>query len=214
MTRLVWHFDFVSPYAYLQFAAHPDLFARADVTLSPVLFAGLLRHWGHKGPAELPTKRLHTYRQIVFRAAELGVPLRFPPAHPFNPLHALRLAVALGATVPVVRTIFDFIWADGRLPDAEWPALCARLGVADDRGAAQGEAAKARLRANTEAAIAAGVFGVPTFVAAPPDGAASELFWGEDGTAMLRAYLADPRLFASPAMQHVAGLPEGARRAA
>jgi 2-hydroxychromene-2-carboxylate isomerase len=212
-TRLVWHFDFISPYAYLQFAAHRDLFDRDDVTLAPVLFAGLLAHWGQKGPAELPTKRVHTYRQIVFRAAELGVPLRFPPAHPFNPLHALRLAIALGAGTRVVRTIFDFIWAEGRLPGEEWRALCAQLGVLDAGDAAQGEAVKARLRANTQAAIAAGVFGVPTFEVARPDGGGTELFWGEDATAMLRAYLADPRLFELEEMRRVAALPEGARRA-
>jgi 2-hydroxychromene-2-carboxylate isomerase len=210
--RLVWHFDFVSPYAYLQLAAHPDLFARDDVTLSPVLFAGLLGHWGHKGPAELPTKRLHTYRQIVFRAGELGVPVRFPPAHPFNPLHVLRLATALDATIEVVRTIFDFIWAEGRSPAAEWRALCERLDVHDGGEAAQDEAVKARLRENTRAAIDAGVFGVPTFAVARPDGAAAELFWGEDATPMLRAYLADPQLFASPEMRRVAALPEAARR--
>jgi 2-hydroxychromene-2-carboxylate isomerase len=183
------------------------------VTLAPVLFAGLLRHWGHKGPAELPTKRLHTYRQIVFRARALGVPLRFPPAHPFNPLHVLRLAIALGSSTPVVRTIFDFIWAEGRSPAEEWPALCARLGGPDAGDAAQGEAVKARLRASTQAAIAAGVFGVPTFEVAPPYSGGTELFWGEDATAMLRAYLADPRLFELEEMRRVSALPEGARRA-
>jgi 2-hydroxychromene-2-carboxylate isomerase len=210
--RLVWYFDFVSPYAYLQFAAHPDLFARDDVTLSPVLFAALLGHWGHKGPAELPTKRVHTYRQIVFRARELNVPLRFPPAHPFNPLHVLRLALALGATREIVRTIFDFIWAEGRSPQVEWRALCQRLGAVDDGAIANEEGVKARLRANTAQAIAAGVFGVPTFAALRADGEGAELFWGEDATAMLRAFLADPALFATPEMQRVSTLPEGARR--
>jgi 2-hydroxychromene-2-carboxylate isomerase len=211
-TRVVWHFDFISPYAYLQFAAHPDLFARDDVRLSPVLFAGLLGYWGHKGPAELPTKRVHTYRQIVFRARELGVPLRFPPAHPFNPLHVLRLAIALGTGTQVVRTIFDFIWAEGRSPTDEWRALCARLGMSDDGAAGHDEAVKARLRDNTSAAVAAGVFGVPTFAVARADGSGTELFWGEDATAMLRAYLADPGVLDDAEMRRVSDLPEAARR--
>jgi hypothetical protein len=29
--------------------------------------------------------------------ASLGLPLRFPAAHPFNPLHHLRLAIACGS---------------------------------------------------------------------------------------------------------------------
>ena len=42
--RLVWYFDFVSPYSYLQFEAYPELMQTAE--LRPVLFAGLLNHWG------------------------------------------------------------------------------------------------------------------------------------------------------------------------
>ncbi len=50
--RLVWYFDFVSPYSYLQFEAYPELMRTTE--LRPVLFAGLLNHWGGKGPAEVP----------------------------------------------------------------------------------------------------------------------------------------------------------------
>jgi 2-hydroxychromene-2-carboxylate isomerase len=45
------------------------------------------------------------------------------------------------------------------------------------------DAAKAELKANTDEAIARGVFGVPTFVV---DG---RLFWGFDALPMLRDYL-------------------------
>jgi 2-hydroxychromene-2-carboxylate isomerase len=204
--RLVWYFDFISPFAYLQFAAHPDLFARPDVALRPILFAGLLAHWGHKGPAEIAPKRVHTYRGVVWQAARRGIPLRFPPAHPFNPIHALRLAIALGATQAVVKTIFDFVWAEGRSIGDEWPALCERLGVRDVEALIGTDRVKAALRANGEEAIAAGLFGVPTFAV---DG---ELFWGEDATPMLRDYLANPALFASPEMQRVTSLPAAAER--
>jgi len=208
MAAITWYFDFVSPFSYLQFAAYPDLMRRPDVAIKPVLFAGLLAHWGHKGPAELPTKRRHTYRYCVWDAARRGVPFRFPPAHPFNPLHALRLAIALGAGHDVVRTIFEFIWKEGRSPAEEWPALCERLGVADP-GRLTGDAAvKGALRANVDEAIAAGVFGVPTFAV---DG---ELFWGVDATPMFLDYLADPALFESEAMRRVDALPVAAERKA
>ncbi|MCX7893275.1 MAG: DsbA family protein [Burkholderiales bacterium] len=203
---IVWYFDFVSPFSYLQFAAYPELVRRPEVTLKPVLFAGLLAHWGHKGPAELPTKRRHTYRYCVWDAARRGVPLRFPPAHPFNPLHALRLAVALGATYETVRTIYEFIWKEGRSPADEWRELCDRLGVGD--ADSPDAAAKAALRANVDEAIAAGVFGVPTFVAG------GELFWGVDATPMLLEWLADPALFASAAMRRVDSLAVAAERKA
>lgn len=206
--RITWYFDYVSPFSYFQLAAHSELFRREDVALKPLVFGGLLTHWGHRGPAEIPPKRVFTFRHVVFLARERGVPLRFPPAIPFNPLHALRLTVGLGCGLDVVRTIFDFIWKEGRLPTDEWPALCERLGVADAETLCNSPEVKNALRANGEAAIAAGVFGVPTFVV---DG---QLFWGVDATSMLLAYLDDPALFDDPEMRRVSHLPTAAQRKA
>lgn len=201
-----WYFDFVSPFSYLQFAACPQLFLRPDVVLRPVLFAGLLNHWGQKGPAEIEPKRRYTFRYVQWQAAKLDVPFKFPPAHPFNPLRALRLAIALGATRDAVRTIFEFIWAAGRSPNDEWPALCAALDVGDADTLIASESVKNALRANCEAAIADGVFGVPTFVV---DG---NTFWGVDASAMLLDYFDDPRLFETPEMRRIAALPGAAAR--
>ena len=83
-----WYFDFVSPYSYISLHRLPELDAR--IVYKPVLFAGLLNHWGQKGPAEIPAKRLWTYRYCAWRAGVLGIPFRFPAAHPFNPLQHLR----------------------------------------------------------------------------------------------------------------------------
>lgn len=210
--KLDWYFDFISPFAYLQFAAHPDLMARDDVTLRPMVFAGLLAHWGHKGPAEIPEKRKQTFRGLVWQTGRRGIAFRAPPAHPFNPIHVLRLAVALGAGVEVVRAIFEFIWRDGRSPADEWPALCERLGVRDADALLADASVKARLRGNGEAAIAAGVYGVPTFVVHDARPGSRELFWGEDATPMLRAYLADPALFDAPEMRRMVELPAAAVR--
>jgi 2-hydroxychromene-2-carboxylate isomerase len=206
MARLVWYFDFVSPFAYLQFAAFPDLFQRADVDLKPVLFAGLLKHFGHKGPAEIEPKRKHTYLYTQWLAAKRGVALRYPPAHPFNPLHTLRVAIALGGTFDTVKTIFEFIWLHGRSPHDEWQTLCGALGVPGAEVLAMSDAVKTELRANTDEAIRRGVFGVPTFVVD------DQLFWGIDATEMLLDYLDDPQLFASDEMQRIAHLPVAASR--
>jgi 2-hydroxychromene-2-carboxylate isomerase len=204
--RLTWYFDYISPFSYLQFATYPDLFRRDDVSLQPVVFGGILAHWRHKGPAELPTKRTFSYRYVLFRARELGVAIRFPPAHPFNPLRALRLTVGLGCGIEVVRTIFEFVWKEGRSLDDEWATLCDRLGVADADALCNAPETKAQLRANGEAAGAAGIFGVPTFAV---DG---ELFWGVDATPMLLAYLEDPGLFDDPEMRRVTHLPAAIQR--
>ncbi|MSQ19335.1 MAG: 2-hydroxychromene-2-carboxylate isomerase [Betaproteobacteria bacterium] len=204
--HLDWYFDYVSPFAYLQFALHPDLMQRPDSTLCPVLFAGFLNEWGHKGPAEIPPKKIHTFRLVTWQAAKWGVPMRCPPVHPFNPLHALRLTIALGARYDVVKTIFEFIWRDGRSITDEWQALLALLHVDNAEVLLSDEKVKAALRANGTQAIRAGVFGVPSLVAG------KEVFWGEDATDMLRDYLANSALFDTAEMKRIAALPAGASR--
>jgi 2-hydroxychromene-2-carboxylate isomerase len=206
VARLSWYFDFVSPFSYLQFAAFPALYQRSDADLKPVLFAGLLDHFGQKGPAEIDPKRKHTYQLTQWMAGKRGLPMRYPPAHPFNPLHALRLATALGATYETVRTIFDFIWVEGRSPNDEWQALCDALGVPGAEVLAASAAVKTQLRESTDEAIQRGVFGVPTFVVD------DHLFWGIDATEMLLDYLDDPQLFESDEMKRLAFLPVAASR--
>ena len=108
-----WYFDVISPFAYLQLVRFDRLPDDLAVSYRPILFAGLLGHWGHKGPAEIEAKRIHTYRFSQWRADREGIPLRYPPVHPFNPLKALRLCIARGSDAATVRAVFDHIWRDG-----------------------------------------------------------------------------------------------------
>ncbi|HEY7607752.1 MAG TPA: 2-hydroxychromene-2-carboxylate isomerase [Alphaproteobacteria bacterium] len=208
MTPATWYFDFVSPYAYLQSRLLHKFRGKAAIAMKPVLFAGLLGHWKNVGPAEFPPKRVWTYRFCTWFARDHGIPFKFPPRHPFNPLKPLRLAIAQGAAPGAVHAIFDFIWAEGRDPteSAEWKALGAKLGVADPDAAAERPEVKEALRANTEAAIAAGVFGVPSFVIG------GELFWGVDATDFALQFLETPALLRDPEFQRVSTLPAGAER--
>ncbi len=209
MTRQAdWYFDFVSPFAYLQFEAFDRFPDDLAVSLKPVLFAGFLGHWEHKGPAEIPAKRRQTYRYCHWLAGKRGIPYKTPPRHPFNPLTVLRLAIALGAEFEAVGAIFRHIWAEGN--DGQDPeslaALAASLGVEDLETRVGESAVKQRLRTNTEEAIERGVFGVPTFVVG------GELFWGEDSTGMMVDYLADPELFQSREFERLDNLPAAAAR--
>jgi 2-hydroxychromene-2-carboxylate isomerase len=169
-----------------------------------VLFAGLLNHWGQKGPAEVAPKRRWTYRSCAWLAREQRVPFRFPAAHPFNPLPYLRLVIAAGTTPEAVLHIFDAIWTSGA--DAADPEriaqLCRDLRVDPEKLAE----AKDPLRRNTEAAAASGVFGVPTFVV---DG---EVFWGMDSMPFLKAFLVEPTVLRNDEMKRVANLPVGVAR--
>lgn len=161
MRTLDWYYDFISPYSYLQCATFPALPAGVQVRLKPVLFGALLDQAGTLGPAEIPGKREHTYRQTLWLAHRHGVPMRLPPRHPFNPLSVLRLAIAVDAPLATVRRIFDFIWAEGRDPSdpAEFTALASCLGVADAGTRIADPSVKALLKSNTDEAIAAGVWG-------------------------------------------------------
>jgi len=208
MRTLDWYYDFISPYSYLQCATFPALPAGVQVHLKPVLFGALLDQAGTLGPAEIPGKREHTYRQTLWLAQRHGVPMRLPPRHPFNSLSVLRLAIALDAPLETVRRIFDFIWAEGRDPSeaAEFTVLANSLGVADAGARIADAAVKARLKSNTEEAVAAGVWGVPTFVI---DGCC---FWGFDSSQMMLDYLDDPSTFTTGEHARIANLPFGIRR--
>jgi 2-hydroxychromene-2-carboxylate isomerase len=207
MQTLDWYFDFVSPYAYLQHAVFPALPDGVEARRKPVLFGALLNRAGTLGPAEIPGKREFTYRQVLWLADRHRVPIRLPPRHPFNPLSALRLAVALDVSPRVVRRIFEFIWAEGRDPSdpAEFDALAQALDVVDARSLIADPAVKARLRRNTDEAIAAGVWGVPTFVV---DGLC---FWGFDAGDMLLDHLSAPSRFSTGEYARIASLPAIAR---
>ena len=110
MRSALLYFDFISPFAYICVHRLKELPADLSIEFRPVLFAGLLGHWGQKGPAEIASKRRYTYRWCNWWAKRLGIPFRFPAGHPFNPLHHLRLAIACGSRPEVVRKIFDSLW--------------------------------------------------------------------------------------------------------
>lgn len=208
--RIDWYFDFISPFAYLQWPRIAALAAEREVRLRPLLFAALLDTLGTKGPAEIASKRRFTYRFVQWRAERLGVALRFPPTHPFNPLPALRLAIAAGTRPAAVARIFQWIWAEGQAADSvdALRPLVAELGIdAPDRALAD-PAVKSALRANFDAAQRNGVFGVPTL---DIDG---ELFWGEDATDFALQRIAEPALFEREPYARLDALPSSASRAA
>jgi len=168
-----------------------------------VLFAGLLEAHGQLGPAEVPTKAVWMIKNNLRKAALLGVPLNAPAFHPFNPLLALRassLPLDPAARHALIGALFEAVWVHG-LHVAERPVV---ERVADEvglRGAdvvreAEQPAAKARLRQQTDAAIARGVFGVPSMEVG------DELFWGYDDFPQLERHLAgegaiDPAIWAA-----------------
>ena len=161
-----WYFDVISPFAYLQFMHFHRLPDDLEVTLKPVLFAGLLGHWEHKGPAEIPAKRTQTYRYTHWLAEQLGVPFRTPPAHPFIPLKPLRLILAGQCSRDIVAASFDYIWGQGGdvNDDVAFEQFFADKGFTEALANIGDATVKQALRSNTEEAVARGVYGVPTYL--------------------------------------------------
>lgn len=215
-------YDPISPYAYLAFERLPEALMGHSVRVRyrPVLFAGLLKAAGQLGPAEIPGKREWTYRQVSWLAHHHGVLLNLPAAHPFNPLALLRLGLACahddapGETNRfVTEQLFRHVWRGGQdaIDAVRLKSLEGRL---QEHMALRGRPwpspdsfeVKQRLRANTDEALALGVFGVPSVVV---DG---RVFWGHDALPMLRDYLSGNAWFQSEDWAAAAALPVGSSR--
>jgi 2-hydroxychromene-2-carboxylate isomerase len=197
MKHITFYLDFISPYAWLAFEKLPEALMGLSyrVSYKPVLLGALLKHHGQLGPAEIPAKRDWTYRHVLWLAQRDGVELTMPAVHPFNPLSLLRLALACDAKGEPNRyqceTIFRHVWWGGEdASDAQrLQMLTEQLNPVRDVADA---AVKDQLKANTEEAIAAGVFGVPAYAV---DG---KLFWGYDALPMLRAWMEGDAWFDGP----------------
>ena len=188
-----FYFDYISPNAYFAWKQLPALAAKYGAAIEPVpvLFAGLLEASGLLGPAEVPAKSLWMSKNNLRKSLLLGLPLKPPAFHPFNPLLALRVSsLALGAAerMALIGGLFDAVWVRQlHVSDAAVVAqIAAEVGLdgAALLQAAQQPECKARLRAQTDDAIAQGVFGVPSMELG------GEVFWGYDDFPYLELRLA------------------------
>ena len=214
-TTVDLYLDFVSPYVYLALVQAEKFAADHGVELRPIpiVYGVVLDRTGLVGPVETAAKRQYTFRD-VWRAADLlGVPIAAPPEHPFRSLAALRLLTAYredAAALPLARGLATAAWAEKRdLTDTS-----VLQEVADTAGAVRRPAAevihhpdvKLELRRATDAALEAGVFGVPTFALE------GELFWGHDRLAHLAARLQGQLSDSAGELNSVLRQPRGAGR--
>lgn len=187
MQRVTFDFDIVSPYAYLAFERLPSALEGVShhVEYRPLLFAGLLKHWGNTAPVDVAPKKAWLFRQCAWIAARDGVVFQPPVPHPFNPLAHLRLLVASTPSdvLPnrrAVELVFRHVWArDGGDPNEPAALKALTDAIAPVRDPASPEV-KAELQSRTARAAQAGVFGVPSFRL--DDG---QSFWGTDSMEML-----------------------------
>ena len=191
-THIDFYFDYLSPFAYLAWKKLPQVIASHELEIRPVpvLFAGLLNHWGQLGPAEIPPKALHIFKECARYAQIHGIPFRSPLHHPFKPLTALRCSlqeVSGPDQARVISAIFDAGWGQGKdLGDKQTIIkMLNDIGLDGEQlvsKTSQPEIKKA-LEANTLGATQGGVFGIPTMQVD------DEIFWGLDQLPYLALFL-------------------------
>ena len=188
-----FYFDYISPNAYLAWTQLPKLAEKYGCAIEPaaVLYAALLDAHGQLGPGEMPAKGRWMGRNLLRKAALLGLRMSLPPFFPFNPILPLRVSILPMESKQKVRIIdafFQAVWV--RELHISEPGVVERLcnevrldgaGLIAD---AQSAEIKARLRALTDEAIGRGVFGVPSMEVG------EELFWGYDDFQYLELFLA------------------------
>ena len=191
-------FDFGSPNAYLTLKVLPEFLDRtgADLIITPCLLGCIFKATGNKAPmiqyAEAPAKLAYEHLEMQRFIAKYDLTrYRLNPHFPVNTLTIMRGAIVAddeGTLDDYIDAVNRAMWEDGlKMDDAEviaafltengfdGPALLART---------QDPKIKARLVANTEAAVARGVFGIPTFFVE------GEIFFGKDRLAQVEAALA------------------------
>ena len=191
-------FDFGSPNAYLAWKVLPAIAARhgASVTLLPCLLGGIFKATGNQAPgvAFSGVKGKLDYEMLEMRrfidAHGLGA-FRFNPHFPVNTLLLMRGQIAAqraGVGEAYLDAMLKGMWEEGRkLDDPEVFVATADAAGLDGSAllAATGDLeVKGQLMANTEAAVARGVFGIPTFFVG------SEMFFGKERLGQVEAELA------------------------
>lgn len=188
-------FDVGSPASYLAWTQLPDLCHRAGATLvyRPMLLGGVFQATGNISPATVAAKGRYMNADLARFARRYGVTFRMNPHFPINTLTLMRAAAAVQLRTPqrlaeYVDAVFKAIWIDGLNLNDPVVAAQALANAGFDPVQVLGWAGeaevKAALRANTEEAVARGVFGAPTMFVG------GEMFFGQDRLDFVREALA------------------------
>lgn len=191
-------FDVGSPTTYLAYTQLPALAADcgASIAWRPMLLGGVFKATGNSSPVTIPAKGRWMLGDLQLWARHWHVSLAFNPHFPINTLTLMRGAAGMQMREPALferylQVVFDAMWREPRnLGDAAVLADVLRTGGLDPERIAALAAdpeVKARLVANTEEAVARGVFGAPSFFVG------ERLFFGQDRLDFVRGALRDAR---------------------
>jgi 2-hydroxychromene-2-carboxylate isomerase len=188
MQKVEFHFDFGSPNAYLAHVVIPEIERRTGATFEyvPILLGGVFKLTNNRSPGEkmagiknrLEYERLEVERFV--RRHGIGQ-FTWNPFFPVNTLLIMRGAVAAqldGVFERYVDDVFKAMWAEPKKMD-DPEVVAAVLNQSGLDGASllartREPEVKDRLLKNTEASVARGTFGSPTFFVG------DEIFFGKD----------------------------------
>lgn len=188
MTKCEFLFDFGSPNAYLAHKVLPELEQRTGAKFDyvPVLLGGIFKLTNNRPPmiafGEVKGKMAYEMKETErFIRRHKITTFKFNPNFPVNTLALMRMATAakeMGTLMPYVEAAFHHMWeAPKKMDDpAVIRAALLESGLDADAliAAAQTPQVKQKLMDATEAAVARGVFGSPSFFVG------DELFFGKD----------------------------------
>ena len=176
-------FDFGIPTSFLAYKQLPKIAARhgARIVWTPILLGAIFKATGNTSPAMIPAKARYMNADLARFAKSYGVILNFNSHFPVNTLPLMRGAVAYQATPQFdvyVNAVFDAMWSHPRnLNDQNEISHVLndiRIEPSDFLKLIERSDVKEKLKANTEGAVARGVFGAPTFFVN------GEMFFGQD----------------------------------
>jgi 2-hydroxychromene-2-carboxylate isomerase len=178
-------FDVGSPAAYLAFKRLPAICEQLGATLEwrPMLIGGVFQATGNQSPVNIPAKGRYLFTDLQRFARQHGIEFRQNPHFPINTLTLMRMATGLQMREPqrlvaFVGAVYHAIWVDQRnMNDGAVVANVLREAGFDPEALlalASGAAVKEQLKAQTQEAVARGVFGAPTFFVG------EDMFWGQD----------------------------------
>ncbi len=196
--KVTFFFDYASPYAYLAATQIATVAGKRGSVLSwhPFLLGALFKQIGTPiAPVlEMPqVKQSYVLLDLHRHADKYGVPFRFPTRFPMNTVTALRMTLQVDDRQKLARALFKAYWADDRdiNDEAELVRIADAAGF-DGRALVDGageQGVKDLLRSQTDAALASGVCGAPSFLV--DDGERDPiLFWGQDRLPLVKRALA------------------------
>lgn len=196
-STLAFWYEFGSTYTYLSVTRIEKLAEAAGVAVvwKPFLLMPVLNHWGVDNPYTTnPAKCTYMWTDIMRRAEELGIPIEKPSVYPPNSLVTARVAklgMDEGWGIAFTKEAFRQHWLHdvivGTDANTEAGLRAAGQDPAEALERALSTANKEALRAQTDEAIALGLFGSPSFVIE------GEIFWGDDRLEMALKRATNPR---------------------